>query len=290
SRDLDRAEEFARRYDIERALADYDALLGDAQIDAVYIPLPNSMHPEWTIAALRAGKTVLCEKPLGTTSKDTREVIEAARENGQFLWEAFVYPFHHQTRRLMELIGQGAIGEVREIQTSWHFPVKSRANIRLSRELEGGALNDIGCYGISLSRLVFATEPDAAVALAVMAPEGVDEEAQAVLGFSDDRRLLLSVGMRRGPYQNTTIFGTGGQIQLSNPFHPGPSDTLQLQRGKDTTIEHVGESEPSFTAAIRHIHAVLHGEEAPRHLAVDEAMGNARALEAVHRVMKAPPT
>jgi len=282
-RDAGRTEEFAHLNGVDHAVHGYDALLADDALDAVYIPLPNALHREWSIAALRAGKTVLCEKPLATTSSGATAVLDAARNSGGLLWEAFVYPFHDQTDRLNELLDEGAIGDPREVHVIWHFKLGSRENVRLSPELEGGALNDIGCYAISLARLVFRAEAGAGMALPVMAPEGVDEEMHGVLAFPGERRLLFSVGMRRGPFQSTTILGTDGEIRLTNPFHAGPNDTLEVRGRDDELVEQLAGDEPSFTDAIRHIHAVLRGEESPRHLAVDEAMGNATALDILQR-------
>src|SRR5579875_2469189 len=154
-RDAARAETYARENGIDRAITGYQALIDDPDIDVLYIPLPNSLHAEWTIRALEAGKPVLCEKPLCGTLRDAQRVLGAARQTGTLLWEAFVFPFQPQMAAIEKLVADGVIGELKEIKSNFHFMVRSPSNIRMSRELEGGALNDVGCYPIRLAQLMF---------------------------------------------------------------------------------------------------------------------------------------
>lgn len=283
SRDASKAEQWAVRYGAERAVQGYDALLADDSIQAVYIPLPNHLHAEWTIAALRAGKTVLCEKPLCTSVAETQKVLEAARDTGGLLWEAFVFPFHRQMDRVRELLAAGAIGEVREIQANFYFQLRDRRNIRLSREMAGGALNDVGCYCLRLAELVFGGAADAAVALSVWAPEGVEEELSGIVSYGDGRRLVFSCGLMR-PYDTfTRLIGTDGEIRLVNPYHPREADHLEVRQSNRETIERPTGPALSFTRAIEHIHAVLRGEEQPRHLAAHDSLITARDLALLHR-------
>ena len=139
-RDAGRARQYASEHGVERAVAGYQRVIDDPAVDALYIPLPNSLHAEWTIAALRAGKPVLCEKPLCGSLAETERVLTVAAETGTLLWEAFVFPFHEQFVRVTGLIADGAIGELREIQSNFHFSISRPDNIRLSRDLDGGAL------------------------------------------------------------------------------------------------------------------------------------------------------
>jgi predicted dehydrogenase len=282
-RDLARTQEYAEQQGIERAIQGYANLVADERVDAVYVAVPNTLHAEWTIAALRAGKAVLCEKPLCATVEETRQVLRVAREDKGPLWEAFVFPFHRQMARLQELLAAGEIGEVQEIQSNFHFQLRSRNNIRLSKELAGGALNDVGCYSIRLGRLVFAEAPKAGFASSRPAPEGVDEQTQAIVSYPTGSRLILSCGLAR-PYDTSArLLGGAGEIRLTRPFHPTPADTLEVHHADRTVIEKPTPAEPSFTNAIRHIHAVLRGEEEPRHLAIDEALDTALALDMLHR-------
>lgn len=282
SRDLERAQQFAAEQGIEHAIEGYTDLLADERVDAVYVPLPNSLHAEWCIAALRAGKAVLCEKPLCTTAEETERVLEVARESRWPLWEAFVFPFREQTERVQDLMASDEVGELREVQAGFYFLIRDRNNIRLRPELGGGALYDIGCYPIRLSRLLFDGEAGSGMAVARWAPEGVDEETQGILTFSGERRLLLSCGMTRPFDRYTRLIGTKGEIRLTDPYHPAPTDTLEVRVPGRVVVENETETEPSFTKAIRHIQAVLRGEEEPRHTAVEEAMGNARAIDLLY--------
>jgi predicted dehydrogenase len=282
-RDLARAQDYARTNGIERAIEGYQNLIDDPGVDALYIPLPNGLHAEWTIRALQAGRPVLCEKPLCGSLAETERVLGVARETGTLLWEAFVFPFHAQMQRIRGLLAEGAIGELREIQSNFQFRLAGTANIRLSRALEGGAVNDVGCYPVRLARELFGDEHESAWATARWgggrAAGGVDVDTQGSLGFPGGRRLLLSCGFGRSLDTFSRLLGTGGQIHVSNAFHPGPDDHFEVFTGgaEPRTYPAAG-TEPSFTAAIAHIQAILRGEQQPRSLAVDTSLGNAQAL------------
>jgi predicted dehydrogenase len=289
SRDAERAASFAGEHGVDRGVAGYANVVESDEVDAVYVAVPNTLHSEWTIRALQAGKAVLCEKPLSVGSAQTAAVLDAAAAiPGALLWEAFVFPFQAQHQRLIELLADGAIGEPAEIVSSFHFRVSNPANIRLSAELGGGALADVGCYPIRLAFEVFGASgafgPDfgsaACVGSAVMGSQ-VEVEAPAIVSW-DARRLLLTCGFRRSYDTFTRVLGPEGQVQLTNPFHPVPEDTLTLHRqGSEPVTEHPTTDAHSFTAAIRHVNAVVQGREAPRLTAADSALANARMLETV---------
>jgi predicted dehydrogenase len=277
-RDRARTEQYAQANGIERPITGYQNLIDDPGVDAIYIALPNSLHAEWTIRALDAGKPVLCEKPLCGVLADTERVITAARRTGTLLWEAFVFLFNEHLRRIRDLVADGAIGELREIQSDFHFLVTRQDNIRLSADLQGGALLDVGCYPVRLAQEFFG-EHVSAWAAREIGGQGVDVETWGSLGYDGGRRLLFSSGMRRSYDTFSRLLGTAGQIQVSNPFHPGPGDhvTLHPDRGEPAAWR-LEAHEPSFTAALRHIQAVLLGSEQPRMLAVDTSLTTARAL------------
>ena len=278
-RDADRAERYARDNGIDRAVAGYQNLIDDPAIDVLYIPLPNSLHAEWTLRALAAGKPVLCEKPLCGNLPDTMRVLEAARQSGTLLWEAFVFPFHPQIAGLRDLVAGGAIGDLMEIKSNFHFQAGNPQNIRYSRALEGGALNDVGCYPVRLAAEFFGVPHQAAWAGATWGGDGVDVDTWGVLEYPDGRRLHLSCGLGRGYDTYTSLEGTAGRIVASNPFHPGPGDSYQVIAPRGEPASHPATAgEASFTAAVRHINAVLADEEEPRLLAVDTALPTARAL------------
>jgi predicted dehydrogenase len=278
-RDRERTSAYAAEHGIARAVTGYQALIDDTGIDALYIALPNSLHAQWTIAALQAGRPVLCEKPLTGVLPDTEQVLQVARETGTLLWEAFVFPFGEQMDRLRTLVRDGAIGDPREIQSDFHFLVRRHENIRLSAGLQGGALRDVGCYPVRLAQEFFG-EHESAWAAAVISDAGVDLEMWGSLGYPDGRRLLLSCGLRRSYDTFTRLLGTTGQIHVTNPFHPGPGDqvTLLADSGAEPTTWTITGDEPSFTAAVRHVQAALRGEQEPRLLAVQTSQATARAL------------
>jgi len=278
-RDPARTEQWASDNGVERPVTGYQALIDDPDIDVLYIALPNALHAEWTIRALEAGKPVLCEKPLCGTLPDTERVLAAARQTGTLLWEAFVFPFQPQMAAIEELVADGTIGELMEIKSNFHFMVRNPANIRLSRELEGGALLDVGCYPVRLAQLMFGPDYESAWARAVIGGDGVDVDTWGVLGYSGGRRLMLSAGMQRSYDAATTLEGTNGQIRVTNPFHPGPADSYQVAiAGAEPRTLTAEADEPSFTPAIRHINAVIMGADEPRMLALDTSLATARAL------------
>lgn len=278
-RDAGRAAQFARDNGIGRGVQGYQNLIDDPAVDALYIPLPNSLHAEWTIRALEAGKPVLCEKPLCGTLADTERVLAAARRTGTLLWEAFSFPFHAQFRRLKGLVADGAIGELMEIKSNFHFSLTRPENIRYSRDLQGGALLDVGCYPVRLAAELLGPAHESSWALARRGGHDVDVDTWAVLNYPAGRRLLLSCGFGRSYDTFTTLEGTGGQIHVTNPFHPGPADSYQLcvARAEPSRFP-AAPDELSFTAITRHINAVLRGEQEPRLLAADTALSTAQAL------------
>jgi predicted dehydrogenase len=293
SRDAELARAFAAEHGVDRGVAGYDSVISSDEVDAVYVAVPNSLHAQWTIRALEAGKAVLCEKPLSVGSAQTAAVLDAAAAiPGALLWEAFVFPFQAQHQRLIELVTAGAIGEPAEIVSAFQFRVSNPANIRLSAELGGGALADVGCYPIRLAYEVFgavggfgadrnAGFGTAAIAGSAVRDGQVETDAAAIVRWGT-RRLLLTCGFRRSYDAFTRVLGAQGQVHLTNPFHPVPADTLTLHRpGQEPLVELPTTDAHSFTAAIRHINAVLHGTEAPRLSAATSALANARMLEAV---------
>lgn len=284
SRDLARAQAWAADNGVARAVEGYERVIDDPDIEVVYVPLPNGMHADWTIAALQAGKAVFCEKPLCATVEDTERVLEVARSSTAPLWEAFMFPFHEQMDRVREMLAGDSIGQVHEIQSRFHFVLDDPNDVRAFAALGGGAIQDVGCYPIRLARLLFDDEPDLSRALADAEwnDDGVDTDLWGALVFPGDRRLIFSCGFDNAWDTFTRVLGTEGDIRMTNPFHPEPHDRLTLVRDGEMEDEPATPSGAhSFAPAIRHIQRVVRGLEPPRHLAVDEAMGNATAIEAL---------
>jgi predicted dehydrogenase len=302
SRDRARAEAYAAAHGIEQGIAGYAALVESPQVDAVYVALPNALHAEWTVRALRAGKAVLCEKPLCTSAAQTRDVLEVAAGAAAPLWEAFVFPFQAQHQRLAGLLADGAIGEAAEIYSAFHFLLSNPANIRMDAALGGGALADIGCYPVRLALELFGADPHPrALAGTGVTEAGVTGTGATEAGATEGKvevdaagivavgagRLLLTCGFKRSYDTFTSVLGSAGQVQLTNPFHPRPADTLTILRpGADPVIERPTTDERSFTAAIRHIHAVLRGQTAPSHTADQYSLPAARVLEQLQRLVR----
>ncbi len=278
SRDRRAAEHYAAENGIARALTGYRTLIEDPGVDALYIALPNSLHAEWTIAALQAGKPVLCEKPLTGSLADTQLVLDVARQRGALLWEAFVFPFHEQMARVRAALASGVIGQLREIHSDFHFKVTRPDNIRLFPDLAGGALNDVGCYPIRLGFELFGGVHQSAWGACVPGGHGVDLETTAVLGYGNGRSLMMSCGMNRRYDTFTRLLGTNGEVRMSNPFHPSAGDRIEILGRETESAAAAPAGEPSFSAAIRHIQAVLTGGEEPRCLAADTSLPTAQAL------------
>ena len=292
SRDRAKAEAYASAHGIDQGIAGYAALVESPDIDAVYVALPNALHAQWSIRALRAGKAVLCEKPLSVGAAQTKDVLDVASAAAAPLWEAFVFPFQAQHQRLVRLLADGAIGQPAELYSSFHFLLSNPANIRMDAALGGGALADVGCYPIRLAFELFGADDGAEDGVAdaqvhgcwAVTEGGVDTDAAGLVSFGA-RRLQLSCGFKRSFDTFTSVLGRDGRIQLSNPFHPGPADTLTIVRPQaDPIVERPTTDARSFTAAIRHIHAVLRGEAAPAHTASEYSLPAARVLEQLQQL------
>ncbi len=219
SRDATLARRVADEMNIPNAYGSYEDLLGDPEIDAVYIPLPNHMHLEWTERAARAGKHVLCEKPLGLTAAEAAHMHEVCDAEGVVLMEAFMYQFHPQWQMVLEMVKSGRIGEVRSVQSWFSYFNDDPANIRNVAACGGGALMDVGCYCIHLSRRVFGGDPVSAVGTMQRDPDsGVDVLTSAMLEF-EGGMADFTVGTRIEPDQRVHIYGSEGRIEIEIPFN-----------------------------------------------------------------------
>ena len=223
-------------------------------------PCPTPSHAEWTTRALRAGKAVLSEKPLCVGSAQTAEVLDAARDiDGALLWEAFVFPFQAQHRRLAELLAEGAIGQPAELVSVFHFHPTRPGDIRFSAALGGGSLADVGCYPIRLAHELFGAADDELAAGSAEVFGEVEVDAAGLVPYGA-RRLLLSCGFRRSYDTFTQVLGSEGQLHLTNPFHPGPADTLTLHQPRPGT----GRGAPDHRRALVHRRAAAHPRGAAR--------------------------
>ncbi|GAB4443532.1 MAG: Gfo/Idh/MocA family oxidoreductase [Chloroflexi bacterium OHK40] len=229
SRDADRAAAAAQALGIPTSYGSYAALLADPEVQAVYIALPPSMHAEWSIAALAAGKHVLCEKPLATSYTEAVAMFETARQHRRWLMEGFMYRFHPQTRTVERLISEGAIGAVRLVRVAFGISIADPGNIRLSADLGGGALGDVGCYCVSMARLAAGAAPTRVSATARYSASGVDELLVGTLEYTSGTVAQISCGLGLSRHQRTQIVGDAGSIELDESFSIAPDQELSIR-------------------------------------------------------------
>ena len=274
SRELEKAQAHAAELGIPRARGSYQELLEDPEIDAVYISLPNSLHVEWSIRALDAGKHVLCEKPLTRRPEEAEQAFDAAERNGRILMEAFMWRHHPQTKRLQDLVDEGAIGELRLVRAAFSFVLTRLGDVRMRPELDGGALMDVGCYCVSGARLL-AGEPERCTAEQVVAPTGVDVRFAGTLRFPGDVVGHFDCAFDLPGRAGLEVVGSEGTLFVPDPWH-ARQPLIELRR--DDEVERI-EPQPAnryqlqmenFADAIRGVAAPLLGRE--------DAVGQARAI------------
>jgi predicted dehydrogenase len=280
SRKLASARSFADAHGIPRAHGSYDALLADPGVEAVYIPLPNSMHVDWTLRALRAGKHVLCEKPMDRRPQRVAEAFDAAAEAGLVLSEAFMWRHHPQTVRLRSLLDEGAIGELRLIRASFSFVLAGDSDVRLDPALDGGALMDVGCYCVSGARLAAGGEPLSISAEAVTGRSGVDTRMTGLLRFGGDVLATIDCAIDVVGRSELELAGSRGRLLLADPWH-GIAPQIVLERGGERELVEIELADP-YRLELDNMHAAVRGGHAPL-LGRDDALGQARAIDALYR-------
>ena len=278
SRSQESAERFAQDHGIGRALGSYEALLADPEVEVVYIPLPNSLHIEWTVRALQAGKHVLCEKPLSRRAADVVHAFDVAEREGRLLMEAFMYRHHPQTARLQELVDGGAVGRVRMVRAAFSFATHDPANVRLSTALDGGALMDVGSYCVSGARLI-AGEPERVAAEQAIGGDGVDVVFVGTMRFPGQVLAHFDAGLALAVRDELEVVGEEGALLLDDPWHCR-APLIELRR--EGQIERIQvEPADSYRLEAENMSAAIMGE-APLLLGRDDAIGQARAIEALY--------
>ena len=258
---------------------DYETFLEEAEIEAVYVPLPNSMHVEWTLRALEAGKHVLCEKPFSLDAEGAEKAVEAAKSTGLALMEGFMYRFHPQMVRLAELLGESVVGEVRQAIAEFGHRIDDPEDVRIVGSLGGGSLGDVGCYCVSGLRLVFGSEPRRASAFGRFAEDEADEEFAGILEF-DGGTGLVSCGASSARRERLEIVGTGGRITLDAPFRPDKAGgMMEIRRGDEVTTERFEQSDPYRLELEEFACAIREGRDPA--VGPQEIQGNGRAVEAL---------
>jgi predicted dehydrogenase len=285
SRDAATARSVADALDIPRAHGSYQALLDDPEVDAVYVPLPNHLHAEWSIAALRAGKHVLCEKPMALSAAEVERMAAAAEASGRMLMEAFMYRHHPSWILARELVAAGRIGRLVAVDSWFSYYNPDPANIRNVLEWGGGGLWDIGCYSVNLSRMLFGEEPGAVSAALVRDPvSGVDVVATGTLAFPSGIASFTCATLVE-PDQRVHVYGSEGRIAIEIPFNVPPTlpTRVSLTTGRnapeaqDTETFELPPADPYACQADAFAAAILDG--APSPLPLSDAIANARVLE-----------
>jgi predicted dehydrogenase len=279
SRDRARAEAYAREWEIPVVYGSYEELLADPSIEAVYVSLPNTLHCEWSVKALEAGKHVLCEKPLSRHAAEVEAAFDAAERTGRLLSEAFMYRHNPQTARLVSLIADGAIGELRLVRSAFSYSLYDADNIRLRTDVEGGALMDVGCYCVSGARLL-AGEPESVFGAAWFGPSGTDWVFAGTMRFPGDVLALFDCGTALPGRDELEAIGSEGSLFLDDPWHC-KRPVIELRR--EGSIERV-ELEPvdSYRLELENLSDAIRGEGVLL-LGREDAVAQARALEALHR-------
>ena len=280
SRDLEKARAYALDKGISRFYGSYDELLEDPEIDVIYNPLPNHLHKEWTVKALRAGKHVLCEKPFVLTLDEMDEVISVVRETGLVAAEAFMYRTHALTHRVQNIVKSGELGEVRMIKGSFTYFSNDDANIRWYPEMGGGALWDVGCYPVSYARTILEMEPVEAYAMQKNSPRGVDATMMGLLRFHGEIFMQFECSFEAVYRTEMEIIGSKATLRIPRPFTPGPYATIYRSdhssnpqaievRGNELYVDEIEDMAD----------AVLHGK--PPTVSLEDSKANTRALLAL---------
>ena len=278
SRDQARADAYAREWEIPRAYGSYEAMLADPDIEAVYISLPNTLHAEWSIKALEAGKHVLCEKPFTRHPEEVAAAFDTADRTGRLLTEAFMYRHNPQTKRLAELVAEGAIGELRLVRSAFSYSLYDFDNIRLQTGVEGGALMDVGCYNVSGSRLL-GGEPTRVWGEAWYGPSGTDWVFTGTMRFPGEVIATFDCGTAMTGRDELEAIGSEGSLFLDDPWHcANPAIELRREDGVER-IEIARED--SYRLELENLSDAIRGE-APLLLGREDALGQARVLEALH--------
>ncbi|WP_052668695.1 Gfo/Idh/MocA family protein [Nitriliruptor alkaliphilus] len=288
SRDADRAAAAAAQLGIATSHGSYEALLADDDVDAIYLPLPNDLHATWTSRALAAGKHVLCEKPLALSAVQAEAMATAAADAGRKLGEAFMYRHHPTWVEAVRLVRDGEIGDLQAVQSWFSYFNDDPGNIRNRAENGGGAMMDIGCYNVHLSRLLFAAEPTDIHAVVRRDPElGIDTLSSAALTFPGGGQASFTCSTRAEPDQRVHIVGTRGRIDIEIPFNipPDRETRITVTAGgdppvaPDTEVHTFAPADAYALQATAFARAILDGTPTPA--PIEDAIANMRVIDTI---------
>jgi D-xylose 1-dehydrogenase (NADP+, D-xylono-1,5-lactone-forming) len=275
SRDIARAEGYAREQGIARPYGSYEALLADDDVEAVYVSLPNALHVPWTIKALEAGKHVLCEKPLGRNPESVEDAFDTADREGRLLMEAFMYRHHPQTQKLEALVGSGALGELKQIRTAFTFTLDDPDDVRWRPELDGGSLLDLGCYCVNISRLL-SGEPERVYGRQRLAPTGIDVGFTGTLEFPAEVSAQFHCAFDLPAESYVDAIGTTGKARIVEPFRC--NDPHVELNGARIDVEDVDR----YLLQLENFSEATRGEAEPL-LGREDAVGQAQTIAALYR-------
>lgn len=280
SRSVDRARGYADEWHIPRALGSYEALVADPQIDVVYNPLPNSLHVEWTVRALDAGKHVLCEKPLALTVEDVARILDAAKRNGKIAAEAFMYRHHPVTHTAEAIVKSGRLGRIRGYKGAFTFALTREGDVRLDPALGGGSLWDIGCYPLSYANLLAGTAPVDVFGWQQLSLTNIDFEFSAMMRYADGAVAQFDCGFA-GPFRaEMEVIGTDATLRVDRPFRTDERSRLLLTSGDSTEVVPY-EAATAFAGEIADIEcAALDGR--PQHVSLAESRRTIRTILALY--------
>jgi predicted dehydrogenase len=289
SRDAERARGVAARFGIARSYGAYQALLDDPKIEAIYNPLPNHLHVEWTVKALEAGKHVLCEKPIALNAAEAQSIVAARDRSGKRVIEAFMVRCHPQWHRVRSLVRDGRIGKVRAVQSAFTFPVTSPDNVRNRPDYGGGALYDVGCYPIVTARYLFGTEPERAIALLDRDPAlGVDRVTSGLVAFPGGEQLLLTSALQLALYQRVVVLGTQGRIEIPVPFTPPKEHACRIVIDSGASLDGSSAVVEEFAPVDQYqlqcdLAAAVFRNERSEEFPIEDAIANMRIIDALYR-------
>jgi predicted dehydrogenase len=282
ARSQQRAQAFASKHHIPRVFASYDDLIADPDLDAVYIPLPNGLHCDWTIKALAAGKHVLCEKPFAANAAEAERMVEAAERSGKVVMEAFHYRYHPLAERMQEIVTSGQLGKIQHIETWMCFPLPLFNDIRYRYDLAGGALMDAGCYAVNMLRFLAGDEPEVVRAQARLASPQVDRRMSADLRFADGRTGRVTCSMWSTTFLRiaTRVQGELGEMSVFNPVMLSYYHRLKVRTRTGTRVEHVP-GDATYVYQLRAFtNSILQG--APVLTTPADALANMRVIDAIY--------
>ncbi|MFC2080936.1 Gfo/Idh/MocA family protein [Bacteroidota bacterium] len=285
SRNISKAKETASRLGISRAYGSYEELLRDPEVDAIYNPLPNHLHLEWTLKSLEAGKHVLCEKPIGMDSGEASILVDAAGKYSRLkVMEAFMYRFHPQWQKTLDLVLKGAIGEIRTIHSFFSYNNLDPENIRNRVEAGGGALMDIGCYCISFPRFLLGKEPVRVSGLIERDPVmKTDRLTSGMLDFSEGITSSFTCSTQLMPYQRTQVIGTDGRIEIEIPVNVPPDKKSRIWLHKKENTQEIGfDAVDQYTLQGESFSkAILENSQVP--IPLEDALNNMKVIDAIRK-------